>query len=245
MKTESAQNGFSSVSQIKQIQKIAVVGGFQGFENDPECKDFKMVIPALDYMRRSGISISQKPEFDTINFADKRNFLDEEQKYDMVFIAHIPNGRNLSWTRMTFNRFSRSTDVAEPSKLANTIDSQNSPDRWAGRISQTGAAIVAAVGTYIEIGTNYLSESEKFKDYQVLVTPKNDPSLVGRADIFKTDQMELVYGHQLDLPIQWLSIAVQPDKIKPFVNLNSNTDLGKIFAAEKITPVAQPSRLSM
>ena len=106
MKTESARQGFSSVSEPSQIQKIAVVGGFKGFENDPECKDFKMVMPALDYMRRSGISVSQKPEFDTINFADKRNFLDEDHQYDMVFIAHIPNGRNLSWTRLSFDRFS-------------------------------------------------------------------------------------------------------------------------------------------
>ena len=245
MKTESAQTGFSSASQIKEIQKIAVVGGFKGFENDPECKDFKMVMPALDYMRRSGISVSQKPEFDTINFADKRNFLDEDHQYDMVFIAHIPNGRNLSWTRLSFDRFSQSTDVAEPAKLAHTIDSQNSPDRWAERISKTGAAIVAAVGTYIEVDTNFLSQSEQFKGFVPLIAPKNDSSLVGRADIFDTDQMKLVYGRQLDLPIQWLSIAVQPDKIKAFANPNSNTDLGKIMTTEKMMPVAKPSHLTM
>ena len=211
-----------------EINKIAIVGGFQGFENDPDSNDYKMVMPALDYLKKTGISVSDKPEFDVINFADGRNFLDEDQNYDMVFIAHIPNGRNLSWTRMSFNDYSTWTDVSDQSKLQNTIDRRNSPDRWAQRIADTGASIVMGVATWIEVGANYLNESKLFNGYNTLIAPKHDSTLVGRADIFSTKEMPLLYGDDIDLPYQWLSISINETKLSAFsAQAKGETDLTK------------------
>ena len=121
---------------IKSIGVIGVIGGIEGFQNDTQSNDYRYVMPALDYMRRSDIDVSCKPDFDCVNFAQNRNFLEEDIEYDAVFIAHVPNGRNLSWTRLQFQTYSKSTDVSNIKGLANTIDSQSSADKWANRIVQ-------------------------------------------------------------------------------------------------------------
>jgi hypothetical protein len=199
-----------------------------------------MVMPALDYLRRSGIPVSEEPEFDTINFADKRNFLDEDSVYDMVFIAHIPNGRNLSWTRMAFNTYSQWTDVSKPENLGNTIARDNSPDRWAERINNTNAKIVMTVGTAIEITGNYLHSSASMQGYKPLIRPKDDPSLVGRADIFATDQMEILYGKPMDLPYQWLSISMHNTMLRSYAKTASaQTHLGHLLKKHSPRPLCK------
>ena len=216
------------------IHNIAVVGGFRGFETDQSSNDYRMVMPALDYLRQTGIPVSSQPDFDAINFADKRNFLDEDNDYDLVFIAHIPNGRNLSWTRMSFNTYSQWTDVSKPEILGNTIDRNNSADRWAERIAKTNAKIVMSVGTAIEITGNYLHRSSYMRDYISLISPNDDASLVGRADIFATDQMKLLYGQQLDLPYQWLGISMDKIAMQELgMLLDGETDLARIIVKHR------------
>lgn len=190
------------------IKSIAIVGGFSGFENRPESNDYKFVVPALNYLRQSGIDIAETPDFDCVNFADHRNFLDEETCYDLVFIAHIPNGRNLSWTRMPFQIYTTSTDVTTPSIMGNTIDKDNSPDKWAKRLKNCGADFIASVGGYLEVQLGYMEESSQFCiDFNSVVKPKNDPSLTGQGSVFERDIVSKIYGREMDIPYQWLGIA--------------------------------------
>ena len=211
---------------------IAVVGGFRGFENNPESNDYRLVMPTLRYLRRSGIAISDQPNFDTINFEDRRNFLKETDEYDIIFIAHIPNGTNLSWTRMEFNRYSEWTDVSNRKKLENTIAVESLPDEWNKRINQSGAALVITLGTYIEVEQNYLTQSQ-LCGFQSIISPRHDPSLVGIGDKFERTHIEKIYGEPLDIPFQWLGIGMRKDFMCAHHHAISNgaTDLSKKVAA--------------
>lgn len=186
-------------------------------------------MPALDYLRRSGIDVSSKPDFDCVNFAQKRNFLDEDRQYDAVFIAHVPNGRNLSWTRMEFQTYSTQTDVSNPTNLANTIDSKNSSDRWAQRITQSSAKAVLSVGSYIEVEQNYLSASDHFNSYSTLITPINDASLITAGPILECNAIEKIYGENLDIPYQWLGISLH-NNFRRQLTLSNKTDLSRRFS---------------
>lgn len=215
-----------------EIKKIALVGAVPGFANDPHSKDAKFVLPVLDYLEKSGMLAAHDVDMDVINFADKRNFLDEHQAYDAVFICHIPNGRNLSWTRNSFNQYSAWTKTHDIKALANTIDSQSSPARWAERIAQSGAKIVATVGGYIEVDINYIQSAKAFQDqYVSLVAPHNKADLVGVGELFHRDEIQKIYGRDLDIPFQWLSIAADQDYLN---RIRSNIGLPKTDLARDI-----------
>jgi hypothetical protein len=206
------------------MTKIAVVGGFRGFENDPQSNDYKFVMPALEYLRASCISVSDNPIFDTINFENNRNFLDEDHQYDAVFISHVPNGRNTSWTRMSFNHFSGTRNVDERNALANTIDSKNSPQRWSDRIRRSNAKIVMTVGGWIEVDQHFLMECENFSQiYESMIAPKNDVSLVGVGDVFEKDKLSQIYADKVDVPYQWLGISVSRDFLRGKPQRKSDT----------------------
>lgn len=238
----------SSTSPQSELNKIALIGAISGFENDPDSKDYKFVMPVLEYLERSGLCDRSKVQSDAINFFDGRNFLDENKGYDAVFICHIPNGRNLSWTRLTFNQYSQGQAVDNVEQLANTIDAKNSPDRWMDRIHASGAKLIAAIGTYIEVDVNYLAQASAFKNYRSLIAPKNDAGLIGRGNLFERNAINPIYGEDIDIPFQWLSIAAEKkyiNRIASVLRPNTTDLVHRMVEQASVNPkkIAKPQRL--
>lgn len=226
-------NNFNTQS----IRRIGVVGGFKGFENDPLSNDYKFVMPTLNYWRRSGLAVSDNPEFDAINFENKRNFLDENQEYDAVLIAYVRNGRRYHHLRGadTPSTFRPDSHITDRKTLSQTLDKKNTPERWNERIHRSNAKIIACNGGPYEVILPWMENSQ----FVTFATPRNDDELLYmNYEPFSKKEMGHVQGEQLDLPFQWLGIGVRHDFLK--ANLSSiqsgQTDLSRKAKTCNLTP---------
>ncbi|PCH99073.1 MAG: hypothetical protein COB76_06505 [Alphaproteobacteria bacterium] len=192
------------------IRSIAVVGAFKGFENDPECNDYKFVMPSLDYLRRSGFDISDTPDFDAINFEDQRNFLSEDKEYDAVMIAYIRNGRMLGHLRGADlpSEYEEGAHVQSRGTLSTTLDENHTPERYQERLAHSKAKLLLCNGGPYEVILPWIND----QSFQTLASPKmSDELMYMHYRAHDASNMERVQGEKIDLPFQWLGIAARPD----------------------------------
>lgn len=201
---------------LTKIRRIALVGGFADYAQYSNHPDAKFVEMTNEYLTKSGIAVDDAPEIDVINFIDGRNFLNEEKEYDAVYIAFIPQGINLSHTRMEFRTFSKrafdgSNGNRKREMSRNTIDIDNSPANWMKRILQSKAKVIAARSGFIEIDLNYLQKAPNYNVFSTLLTPERNASLDHRsASDFGREKVRQLYGQDVDVPFQWLAVAAKP-----------------------------------
>lgn len=214
------KQSFGKSSKQNVIRRIALVGGFADFRDDAEHPDHKFVTMTNDYLNRSGMRIADDVDIDVVNFVNGREFLQEDKKYDAVYIAFIPRGINMSHTRMSFNTYSEhsfdGTDThAVRDKSRNTIAPDNSPTKWVERIIASKAKIIAVRSGCIEVDLNYFQKSPSYGAYKTLLSPNQDAAALYRgASDFGREDVKKLYGAEVDVPFQWLGVAATKSYLK-------------------------------
>lgn len=214
MATQSFHKAKDPESQ--KIRRIALVGGFEDFRKYDSHPDNKFVALTNDYLRRSGMDVADDVDIDVINFVNGRRFLQEDKEYDAVYIAFIPQGINMSHTRMEFrivsaNAFDGTDSQSIRDKSRNTIELDNSPKKWVERIRSSKAKVIAVRSGFIEIDLNYLQKDSGYNAYKTLLSPDKAASAMHRgASDFGCESVEKLYGEKIDVPFNWLGVAATP-----------------------------------
>lgn len=235
-----------AMPELPRIKTIAAVGAYDG-QIGGIGTDSRRLTGIMSYLLQSGVAIDPSFEIDVINFRERRNFLDEDKKADLLFIAFIlACSKNTIPYHTGLNKEARYHDYRSVFGLA--LSPKHTPDTWRERILACDAKMIATFGGVSEIGTHILCEDKEESGLRALIdTPKFslhnravmesiNPKYGGYVLKTKTSLATLYNNAANDLPLPWLGFAGTPAYIKaagPF--LSEETTLGRNARAMALT----------
>ena len=154
-----------ALKDLPVLRRIAAVGAL-GFTFGGETQDDRVIRNFLTHAHRAGLKISGDYEVDCVNFMQKRDFLKERWKYDVVavcFIIGFPKMERLNSPLQTYE----SSISGAPQNLGFMLSSDHNAVRWQERVRDSGAHLVMTYGGKDEINTRDLM----IKDSLVEILP--------------------------------------------------------------------------
>jgi hypothetical protein len=143
-----------ALKDLPVLRRVAAVGAL-GFTFGGATQDDRIIRNVLIHAHRAGLKISGDYEVDCVNFMQRRDFLKERWKYDIVaicFIIGFPKLERLNNPLQIYE--SSASDV--PQNLGFMLSTDHSIGRWQERIRDSGARLVATYGGKDEINTRDL-----------------------------------------------------------------------------------------
>ena len=233
------------------LKTIAAVGAYDATIGG-QGVDSKRLTGIVTYLLQSGILIDPDFIVDAINFREKRDFLKEDQKADLVFVSLILARHVWRMHRMTYEYDDKIHDLAHRSEdyrsvLGLALSADHEMSIWQKRIETAGAKIIATYGGRDEIGTHNLFNADNAQNFRTVIeTPGHHMGASGYVETREGDKA--IGGYELrtkvslsqlynkaanDLPMPWLGFAASPaylDSVKE--GLSEETVLG--FNAKKL-----------
>jgi hypothetical protein len=212
--------------EAPRLKKIASVGAYDAVIGGPGV-DSRRLTAVMTYLLQSGVMIDPDFEIDIINFRQKRDFLREDTKADLVFVSFILS-RHVSgvqtYDRSVPERAEQSADYRFVYGM--TLSELHNLEAWRARIEQSGAKIIATYGGKDEIGTHNLrNDGNGHKIKTLIQTPQHsmayhasavggDKNIGGFELETRKDLTFLYNGAANDLPMPWLGFAARADYLR-------------------------------
>ena len=221
---------------LPRIKAIAAVGAYDAVIGGPRC-DSKRLTGVMSYVMRSGALVDPDFSIDLVNFSVNRNFLEEDRKYDLVFISFILR-EHLKGT-FVYNgggeaRSNFSNLLAFRRFYGVALSENHNDNNWQQRISACDARIVATYGGVTEIGTHSLCTDQNIQAIiPVIDTPLYKASHFSarrwnrhfEPDLESRACLKTLYNNAAnDLPMPWLGFAAAPSYLKavaPYLSTES------------------------
>ncbi|MCM2344382.1 MAG: hypothetical protein NDJ24_07460 [Alphaproteobacteria bacterium] len=208
------------------LKTIAAVGAYDAEIGGPRV-DSRRLTGIMSYLLRSRLLIDPDFSIDVVNLAHRRNFLEEDKKYDLVFISFILR-EQLRGT------FACATDhkINEPfSSYAHfrghygvALGPQHNETVWQKRVVASDPRLVVTYGGQAEIGTHVLCAGDQSTRLTPVIAtpafkighfPTKKWNRHGEPDLDSKASLELLYNHTAnDLPMPWLGFAATPDYLQ-------------------------------
>lgn len=230
-------NDFPDLPRLKTIAAVgaydAVIGGKRA--------DSRRLTGIMSYLMHSTILIDPNFSIDVVNFSNKRNFLEEDKKYDLVFISFILRQA----LRGTFVYGSRQKEELSLRGLADfrgyygvALSKDHNDAAWQGRVSSCDAKVIATYGGASEIGTQVLCDGQNDNGFVPLIdTPDKKVCHFSarkwnkylEPDLESYASLTLLYNNAAnDLPMPWLGFAAASGYLKTIAPyLSQETTLGR------------------
>lgn len=146
-----------ALKDLPVLRRIAAVGAL-GFTFGGATQDDRIIRNVLVHAHRAGLKISGDYEVDCVNFMQRRDFLKERWKYDIVAVCFIIGFPKLKQLNNPLQIFESSVPEAAQN-LGFMLSPDHSAMRWRERIHDSGARLVATYGGKDEISTRDLHGS--------------------------------------------------------------------------------------
>jgi len=226
------------------LKTIAAVGAYDA-QIGGHGVDSKRLTGIVTYLLQSGILIDPDFSVDVVNFREKRNFLEEDKKADLVFVALILANHIWRMHRETHDFSDRIHDLAYRSHdyravLGMTLSHDHTHVAWEKRIAEAGAKIIATYGGQYELGTHNLCREDTTQSFRTLIATPG--YTMNDAYVERLDSDKSVGGYELkdkaglaflynkaanDLPMPWLGFAASPGYLEEAKGgLSEETTLG-------------------
>lgn len=212
--------------EAPRLKKIASVGSYDATIGGPGV-DSRRLTAVMTYLLQSGVMIDPDFEIDIINFRQKRDFLREDTKADLVFVSFILS-RHVTgiqvYDRSTPERAEQSDDYRFLYGM--TLSELHNLESWRTRIEQSGAKIIATYGGKDEIGTHNLRGDDNAHRIKTLIqTPQHSMAFhatavggdkdIGGFELETSTNLTFLYnGAANDLPMPWLGFSARADYLR-------------------------------
>ncbi len=226
---------------LPRLRNIASVGSYDGVVGGPGV-DSRRLTGVMSYLLQSGFMIDPDFNIDVINFRQKRDFLIEETKADLVFVSFIL-ARRVRGTLVYGQTMNEHAEKAHDYRMVYglALSDQHDLTKWKNRIEGSGAKIVATYGGQDEIGTHNLrDEPHTPQRLQTLIkTPQysmghyasvvEGDKNVGGFELETKSNLSFLYNNAAnDLPMPWLGFTARPDYLRRAApGLSGETALGR------------------
>lgn len=222
------------------LKTIAAVGAYDAVIGGDRA-DSRRLTAIMSYLLRSGVLIDPDFSIDIVNLSDKRDFLSEDKKYDLVFVSFILH----AYHRGTFVYSDRSLQKnmsSDPRRLRNfyglALSKNHNHGLWQDKMSSCAAKMIATYGGSDEIGTQTLCGPRNAATIIPLIeTPdKRVCDYSGRRwnrylepDLESGVDLGVLYNNAAnDLPMPWLGFAAERAYLQTIAGaLSPRTSLGQ------------------
>ncbi|MGZ9109254.1 MAG: hypothetical protein ACXW4B_10610 [Micavibrio sp.] len=224
----------TALPDLPRLKTIASVGAYDA-EIGADMVDSKRLTGVMSYLLRSGFLIDPDFTLDAINFRQRRDFLLEENKADLVFVSFILE-RHQYGTLVYDESLSDAADKVQNDRAyyGLALSQKHRGDAWKNRLEASGAQVVVTYGGADEIGTQTFCNDDKDAFTPVIRTPRHRICNVirrdgGPRDLEKGVNLKTLYNDAAnDLPMPWLGFAARPGYLKDAApGLSAETLLGR------------------
>jgi len=231
---------------LPRLKTISCVGAFEA-EIGSEQRDSVRLAHIIDYMLRSGFLIDPEFSLDVVNFADRRDFLEETNAADLLFISFIirePVWNTPCYSHELYDRLGAKSQP--PSRFGTMLSQHHEQKSWRERAQQAGAKMIVTYGGIFEIGTPTFCkmrpqsrwDPEQKPPYVALIESpavQVGPYALGDKpgeydlDTKALPRLKQLYNDQAaDVPLPWLGFCAAPAYVAAAVpGLQPVTRLGQ------------------
>ena len=221
---------------VPRLKTIAAIGAYDG-EIGGSQRDSYRLTRVAEYLLKSGFVLDPDYSIDVVNFREGRDFLNEDKKADLVFVANILRDRHACLLYWDFEELQRNPKWEEC--LDFTVSRMHDIFEFQDRFIKAETKLVVTFGGELELAADCFAGPDSLTDHIILVnSPKQECMGGDRGTLAETYP-----GYAgIDLPLAWLGVTADPaylDALKPA--LSRDTWLGRRAANYQVPPPPVPA----